>query len=107
MKKLLLDECLPHSLRELLTELETYTVAYMQWDGIKNGKLMQLAVDNNFDILITTDKNLKFQQNMDKYPITIVVFDVVSNKTQILELLIPTFKSQIANFEKHKIYIID
>ena len=58
MKKLLLDECIPHNVRHSLAEFETYTVAFMKWEGINNGKLLSLAVENNFDFLLTTDKNI-------------------------------------------------
>lgn len=72
MKKLLLDECVPQGLRHSIIDFEIYSVTYMGWSGIKNGKLLQLAISEGFDIFLTTDKNLQFQQNMDKHNITIV-----------------------------------
>jgi len=44
MKKLLLDECIPHGIRKSLLEFDVYTVNFMGWSGVKNGKLLQLAV---------------------------------------------------------------
>ena len=41
--KVLLDENLPHSLREHLLEYETFTAAYMGWAGLKNGELLDVA----------------------------------------------------------------
>ena len=56
--KILLDECVTKRLKSHLPEFEVYTVREMGWGGIKNGKLMDLCVENNFEILLTIDKNL-------------------------------------------------
>ena len=61
--KILLDECVTKRLKPYLAEFEVFTVSQMKWNGIKNGKLMALCVDNNFDLLLTIDKNLMFQQS--------------------------------------------
>lgn len=60
--KILLDECTPHVLRRLLTGFEITTVQDQGWAGITNGTLLQLA-EEHFDVLITSDQNLKYQQN--------------------------------------------
>ena len=60
--KILLDECMPRKLKRELAEFEVYTVVEQGWNGIKNGKLMKLMVEQQFDILLTIDKNLKDQQ---------------------------------------------
>ena len=44
---------------------EVLTVRDMQWSGIKNGKLMSLCVEHGFDIILTIDKNLQYQQNLE------------------------------------------
>jgi hypothetical protein len=79
----------------------------MKWSGIKNGKLMALCADNGFDILLTIDKNLQFQQNLDKYPITIVVLNCFSSTVQGLVTFLTDFNQQIEQFEKHKAYLIN
>jgi predicted nuclease of predicted toxin-antitoxin system len=61
--KILLDECTPHVLKRLLTEFHITTVQELGWAGIKNGALLQLA-EEHVDVLITSDQNLKFQQNL-------------------------------------------
>ena len=78
----------------------------MGWSGIKNRKLMSLCVENNFDILLTIDKNLQYQQNLNKYPIAIVIFDSVSSDISALVKFIPVFMSGIDLFEKHKAHIL-
>ena len=62
--RVLCDENIPHRLRSLLPEHEVVTVAYMNWTGIKNGELIHAAEDAGFDVLITSDQGIPYQQNM-------------------------------------------
>ena len=105
--KILLDECLTKRLKPNLQEFEVFTVSEMNWNGIKNGKLISLCIENDFDLVLTIDKNLMFQQNLDKYNLTIVVLSSLTSKIEELVLFIPSFKLKIKNLEKHKAYIIE
>lgn len=105
--KILLDECVTKHLKPHLNDYEILTVREMGWSGIKNGILMSLCTEHSFDILLTIDKNLRYQQNLDKYPVTIVVLNSFSSKVEELITLLPTFRSQLSTFEKHKAYVID
>lgn len=105
--KILLDECITKRLKPHLTEFEVFTVSQMKWNGIKNGELMALCVDNNFDLVLTIDKNLMFQQNLDKYKLTVAVLNSLTSKIEELVLFLPSFKAQIDKLEKHKAYIIE
>jgi len=80
--KILLDECVTKHLKPRLSQYEVFTVREMGWSGIKNGKLMTLCAENNFQILLSIDKNLQYQQNLEKYPISIVIFNSYSSKMQ-------------------------
>ncbi|MFZ9938315.1 MAG: hypothetical protein ACO3JG_14855 [Luteolibacter sp.] len=64
MKKVILDENLPVSLRHHLTDFDVVTVQYQGWAGIQNGDLIAL-VDGLFDFLLTADQNLRYQQNLE------------------------------------------
>lgn len=105
--KILLDECVTKKLKAHLKEFEVFTVTELGWGGVKNGKLLTLCAENNFDVLLTIDKNLIYQQNLNKYELSIAVFNTVSSKIEELIRFIPTFKSQLSRFESHKVYIID
>jgi predicted nuclease of predicted toxin-antitoxin system len=105
--KILLDECVTKRLKIHLDEFDVFTVSELKLNGLKNGKLMQYCVDNGFDIILTIDKNLMFQQNLDKYPITITVFNCLTSKIEELLTFLPSFKLQANDLEKHKAYIID
>lgn len=104
--KILLDECVTKRLKPFLPEHEVFTVSEMRWNGIKNGKLLSLCVEDGFELLLTIDKNLMHQQNLDKFAITIVVLDSLTSKVEELKLFIPSFKAQLNSFQKHKAYLI-
>ncbi len=60
--KILLDECVPVRLKQHLVGFNVSTATELDWSGLKNGKLIQMAIDSGFDVLITVDKNLQFQK---------------------------------------------
>ena len=105
--KILLDECVTKRLKKYLDEFEVFTVTELELSGIKNGKLMTYCVENKFDVLLTIDKNLMHQQNLDKYPVTIVVLNCFTSKIEELITFLPSFKLQVAALQKHKAYIIN
>jgi hypothetical protein len=76
--KVLLDENLPHSLREHLLQYETFTAAYMGWAGLKNGELLDVAQAGAFDVLITGDRTLYYEQNLSGRKIALVSPSAVS-----------------------------
>jgi len=105
--KILLDECVPKKLKSSLKDFEVYTVHELGWSGVKNGKLMSLCVINHFDILLTIDKNMLYQQNLEKYPISLVALNSLTSKIEELILFIPSFIKQIPHFEKNQVYMIE
>ena len=75
--KLLLDECLDWRLRRDLPGHDVKTVQEMGWDGIKNGRLLALA-QVEFQVFITGDRNLSFQQNLPGVSIAVLVLKAAS-----------------------------
>ena len=67
--RILLDESLPRRLRHSFAGHEVVTVVEAGWSGIENGELPRLAA-TRFDIFVTADQNLQFQQNVSALPIT-------------------------------------
>jgi len=104
---ILLDECVTKRLKPYLSEYKVFTITEMRWNGIKNGELMVLCADNSIDLLLTIDKNLMFQQNIDKLNLTIAVLNSFTSKIEELKLFIPSLKTQIGKLEKNKAYLID
>ena len=85
--KLLLDENLPHQLRLELPGHECFTAAYMNWSGIENGDLLRLAADAGFDGVITSDRGLEHEQNLDKLPIAVIVLLAKANTIEAIRPL--------------------
>jgi L-ascorbate metabolism protein UlaG (beta-lactamase superfamily)/predicted nuclease of predicted toxin-antitoxin system len=85
--RILLDESLPHKLRLELHGHEIKTVAWMGWSGIKNGQLLNLA-SREFDVFITADQNLEYQQNLNTLPVAVIVLMVQDIRIQTLRPLI-------------------
>lgn len=84
---LLLDENLPKRLKSDFPDHEVFTVRDKEWNGIKNGELLKLMLANNFDALLTFDKNLRHKQNFIKYPITVFVLTAFNNTYELLNPL--------------------
>jgi hypothetical protein len=75
--KILFDQGVPVPLRGHLPEHKVTTAYERGWSSLKNGELLRLA-DEEFDALITTDKRLRFQQNLTGLRIAILVLPTTS-----------------------------
>ncbi len=80
--RVLLDEQLSRRLRHMFPPHEIATVAYQSWRGIKNGALLHLAEEAGFDVLLTADKNLRYQQNLQARRLALVVLSTNDFKVQ-------------------------
>ncbi len=87
--RILLDECVPRPLKRHLTQYEVKTVTEMGWAGTKNGQLLKKMQEAQFTILLTTDQNLRYQQNLEQAGVAIVVMVANSNRLPDLIPLIP------------------
>ncbi|MGC4032264.1 MAG: DUF5615 family PIN-like protein [Tepidisphaeraceae bacterium] len=97
--KLLLDENLPHRLRHHLPGHDVSTVRYMGWSGVSNGNLLRLAADAGFDVLLTQDKGMQYQQNATTLPCGVLIFKAVSNEMDDIEPLLPEILDALATFQ--------
>lgn len=86
--RVLRDECFPRTLRTELPGHEVTTVAEAGWAGVKNGALLQLAA-TRFEVLLTVDRNLEYQQNYSGLTIAVIVVDAPSNDVEVLRPLMP------------------
>lgn len=86
--RVLLDECLPRKLRAELSGHEVCTVPEMGWSGIKNGELLRLA-SLRFDVFLTVDRGIEYQQNLAAAGIAVVVLVAPSNDIDVLRPLMP------------------
>ena len=93
--RLLLDENVPRKLKQDLHTHDVYTVRELRRDGYEDEDVLQFLIDFNFDALITCDKNLRFQQNLTKYPTPVIVLDTYTNAYPILKLVVPHLLEQL------------
>jgi hypothetical protein len=84
----LLDECLPRKLKYDLPGHTVATVPEMGWAGTKNGALLRLA-ETHFQVFITVDQNVEYQQNLHSTMLAIVVLVAPNNRLETLRPLIP------------------
>ena len=94
--KVLLDECVPRKLRRELADHEVLTVTERGWSGIKNGKLLTLA-EVEFDVFLTVDQNLKYQQNLKAFNIGVILLVARNNRLKTLLPLMPEAKEALEN----------
>ena len=90
--KILIDENLPRYLKKVLAGYDVKTTQEIGWGGIKNGELLKLA-EPVFDLFLTADKNIRYQQNLKGRKLSIIVFP--SNKLSVVKTLETELKIRI------------
>ncbi|MEO8819671.1 MAG: hypothetical protein ABI267_05190 [Ginsengibacter sp.] len=94
--KILPDESVPRKLKYDFGEKhEVRTVRDQGWLGQKNGNLIKLIIEQNFELFVTVDRNLQYQQNLKNLPLIISVFCAFDNRRETLALLIPKLFDKI------------
>ena len=94
--KILLDECTPHVLKKLLTGFEIKTVQDQGWSGATNGALLRLA-ERQFDVFITSDQNLKYQQNLAGRQLAII--QLPTNQVPLVVKLAPKVQATLERIQ--------
>jgi len=87
--KILLDECVPWPMHRLLAGHECRTAQQCGWGGVKNGELLRLT-ENEFNLFITSDQNLRYQQNLAGRKISIL--ELSTNKLRRIEAAAETLR---------------
>jgi predicted nuclease of predicted toxin-antitoxin system len=86
--RILLDECIDRRLANDIAGHEVKTASQMAWASIKNGELLALA-EHQFEIFVTVDRNLSFQQHLPRYNVAVIVLRARSNRLRDLRPLVP------------------
>jgi hypothetical protein len=92
----LLDECIDWRLSRAILGHEVKSAHQMGWASIKNGELLALASDR-FDVFVTVDRNLSFQQNLRNLRIAVIVLQARTNRLADLLPLVPNLIAAIAS----------
>jgi hypothetical protein len=97
--KVLLDENLPHSLRAQLPGHEVFTVQYLGWSGTKNGLLLTQASNFGFDVMVTMDSGVAYQQNRATLRLAVIVLEAASNDMDDLRPLIVRLRKSLKDIK--------
>ena len=95
---ILLDESVPGRLGPLLLGHSSMTVQRRGWASIKNGKPLALAA-GEFDVLLTADKGMEYQQNLASLPVSILIVLARSNRIEDLAAAVPAILSALAELQ--------
>ena len=86
--KVLLDECIDWRLSRDIVGHEVKTARQMGWSTVRNGELLAIAAAE-FDVFVTVDRNLSFQQDLPAFSIAVVVLRATTNRLSDLRRLLP------------------
>jgi hypothetical protein len=92
--KVFLDECVDWRLARDIVGHDVRTARQMGWTTVENGALLALA-SQHFDVFVTVDRNLSFQQNLDSFSIAVVVLQAKTSRLADLRPLVPSLLEAI------------
>ena len=75
--------------------INVYTINDMKWNSYKNGELLKAIAENNFDVLITSDKNIIHQHKLSKFSFRFIILNVFDNQYQTILPLVPAIEENI------------
>ena len=87
--RVLIDESLPRELALVFEGHEARTVQQEGWSSVSNGELLRRAAQSGFQVFLTPDRNLQYQQNIPRAGVAVVVLRAASNRSEDLLPLIP------------------
>ena len=91
---IIIDECVPSIVKRVLADRAIVSVQDMGWAGVKNGKLLSL-ISKEFDVFITSDKNLRYQQNLSDISLAIILLP--SNQVPVIKQLLPQIDTALSD----------
>jgi hypothetical protein len=104
--RVLLDECLPRRLKRELVGHDARTAPEMGWASKTNGELLALAAPA-FDVFLTSDRNLSYQQNVSALDIAVVVLVARSNNIEDLRPLVPKILAVLESPERGRVTVLE
>jgi hypothetical protein len=95
--RILLDESLPRQLAHELPGHDVRTVSQEKWTGLKNSELLRRAKSEGFEVFITADQGLEYQQDLARSGLGIIVVKAATNRLEDLRPLIPTLLQALSS----------
>jgi hypothetical protein len=105
VRRVLFDENMPRQLRRDLPEFVIRTVQEEGWAGLENGNLLRQAAPT-FDVLLTADQRMRYQQNVSRFTIGIVVIETFDTRLRNLRRFIPQLREAIHHAAAGTVVII-
>ena len=102
---MLLDECVTRYLKRDFTGRDVFTVEEAGLKGLKNGRLLQ-AMSSHFDVLVTVDQNLQYQQNLSAYALAVVVLKARRSTSPMLKPLMPELLERLETIKPGEVIVI-
>jgi hypothetical protein len=100
--RLRIDECVDERLRHLFPEHDCRTARQVKLTGLKNGDLLEAAEEAGFDVLITVDQNIPYQQNLGARRIAVLILCAPTNRLRDLQQLMPAALAALSGTEPGK-----
>jgi len=105
--KVRLDECMPERFRGCIPGHDVHSVKYAGFSGRKNGELLRLAAQAGYDVLVTVDQGIPFQQRMSGQGIALIVISAPRNHIDTLKVMANTVVSALATITAGQIVKVD
>jgi hypothetical protein len=105
--RVLLDECLPTALRHDFLDHDVRTVRYMGWSGLTNGELLEQMKSHEFEVFVTIDQNVQFQQNLPSHGIAAIIIAAPSNRYEVILPLVPRIQSALDRVRPGELVFIE
>lgn len=105
--RVLIDECIDERFRNYLPSHDCQTARYAGLAGLKNGDLLTAAETAKFDVFLTADQGIEYQQNLTGRRIAIIIFRTNSNRLRDLLPHVPACLAHIASIRPGQIVRIE
>ena len=96
--RVLIDECLPKKLKREMHGHDVMTVQERGWSSKKNGELLRL-LQGEFDVFLTADQNLTYQQNLSNTSVAVIVLVAPNNRIEALNPLMPKVQEVLKSIQ--------
>lgn len=103
--RVLLDECVKRYLKRDFTGHEVFTVEEAGFKGLKNGRLLQV-MSGHFDVLVTVDQNLRYQQNLSAYTLAIIVLKARRSTYPMLKPLMSELLERLVTVKPGEVIVL-
>ncbi|MBV9493884.1 MAG: hypothetical protein JOZ54_06540 [Acidobacteria bacterium] len=105
MRRVLFDEMMPRKLRRDLPDFSIRTAQEEGWGSFKNGELLRRA-SASFDVLLTADQRMRFQQHVPSFDIGIVVIEVPDMRLLYIRALVPQIREALARVVSGEVILV-